>query len=295
MFWLGFWITVCVVGACGVAVTASAVAFERRVHAESSALLASAAEPARIDRARWPGLPAAVARYAQLALGRSDRPVRSVRLVQRGGFRPKLDGAWMSIRGEQYFSADPPAFVWWGRVRAAPGVWIDARDRVVAGEGNMLVKLASAITLADSSGPELDQGALLRLLGEMPWFPSALFDPRYVSWEAIDERRARATLRLSGREVSGVFEFGADGLPARFTCERYRDLGGGKSELTPFLGESSDYRQVDGMLVPHRVVGSWYVGGRFQPYARFEVERVEYDAPDRAAAPATAAALGAVP
>lgn len=55
----------------------------------------------------------------------------------------------------------------------APGLWIDARDKVFAGEGRMTVKLASTITIADASGPELDQGALVRLLGEMVWFPTS--------------------------------------------------------------------------------------------------------------------------
>jgi hypothetical protein len=41
--------------------------------------------------------------------------------------------------------------------------------------------------LANSTGPQLDRGALLRLLGEMTWFPTALVDSRYVRWR-IDGR-----------------------------------------------------------------------------------------------------------
>ena len=78
--------------------------------------------------------------------------------------------------------------------------------------------------------------------------------------------------------MKGGFEFGDEGLPARFTAERFRDLGGGKSVLTPFLGEFRDYRRVDGMLVPHEMVGSWVIDGNPEPYARFRVAQMEIDA-----------------
>jgi hypothetical protein len=218
-----------------------------------------------------------VRRYLDLALGRRDLFIRTAAMRHGGTFRPKLDGAWLPIGGEQYFATDPPGFVWWGRVRIGPGLWVDARDRSFQGAGSMRIRAESLFTLADASGPELDQGALLRLLGEMTWFPTAFLDDRHVAWTAVGEARARATLRVGGREVAGLFEFGADGLPARFLADRYRDLGGGRTALTPFVGETADYREVGGLLVPHRMTAAWEIDGRPAPYARFLVERLEYD------------------
>jgi hypothetical protein len=183
------------------------------------------------------------------------------------------------MRGRQYFAADPPGFVWWGRVRVAPGVWIDARDKVIDGQGGMKVVLESTKTLQDVTGPSLDQGALIRLLGELVWMPTALVDDRYVTWEAIDESRARARLRVNGREVMAVFHFGPDGLPSRFTADRHRDLGNGQSALTPFVGELRDWREVDGLHVPFAVEASWILDGRPFTFARFQVEAVEFDRP----------------
>src|SRR5438128_6409879 len=116
-------------------------------------------------------LPAPVRRYLARAIGRRGIAVRTVRLRHGGLFRTTLDGSWVPIRGEQYFSAAPPGFVWRGRIRIAPGLWVDARDRSVDGAGSMRISFESTFTLADSSGAELDQGALLRLLGGMTWFP----------------------------------------------------------------------------------------------------------------------------
>jgi len=48
--------------------------------------------------------------------------------------------------------------------------------------------------------------------------------------------------------------------------------------MTPWSGEYGDYREVDGLLVPHQVTVSWEIDGRRLPYARFLIERIEYDA-----------------
>lgn len=47
--------------------------------------------------------------------------------------------------------------------------------------------------------------------------------------------------------------------------------------LTPWSGDIADYREVDGLLVPHQMIASWDVGGQHIPYLRFLVERLEFD------------------
>jgi hypothetical protein len=280
MVWTLFWAVVVVVGSFGLLASVNRIRFTRRVASEARALLAlSSAEPLPVDRARLDALPSPVRRYLVKALGSREAAVRSARVHHAGTFRTTLEGKWLPIQGEQYFGTEPPGFIWWGRIAMMPGLWVEARDRSVGGEGNMLVLAESTFTLADARGPELDQGALLRVLGEMVWFPTALLDGRYVTWDPIDDRRATATLRVGGRTVAGVYEFGEDGLPAAFRADRYRDLGGGRSSLTPFLGEWADYRDESGLLVPHRMTAAWQVAGQPIPYARFLVERIDYEVP----------------
>jgi hypothetical protein len=48
--------------------------------------------------------------------------------------------------------------------------------------------------------------------------------------------------------------------------------------LTAWWGEYGDYREIEGLLVPHQVSVSWPVDGQRIPYARFLVERPELDA-----------------
>lgn len=278
MLWIAVGVASAAAGALALVVASQGARFERRVASDARRLFAAGGE----GRPR-PGapevLPAPVRRYLEVsgALGRA--PVRSVRLRHGGRFRASLDGGWLPVRGAQYFTTDPPGLVWWGRIRMAPGLWVDGRDISMGGEGNMLVRAASTVTIADSRGPEIDQGALQRLLGEMAWFPTALADERYVTWAPLDETSARANLRVGGREAAVTFHFGPDGLPARISAERFRDVKG-KGVLTPWSGGCADYREVDGLRVPFRMIGSWTVDGREVQYVDFEVEAVEYDRPE---------------
>jgi Family of unknown function (DUF6544) len=261
----------------GVVASLNSFRFARRVAREAEDMWAGAGAPRPVDRRRIDGLPAPVRAYLGKALGGRVQGVRTVRFRHGGRFRTKLDGPWRPIRGEQYESAAPPGFLWWGRLRAAPGFWVDARDRSVNGVGGMLVSIASSVTIADRAGPEMDQGSLLRLLSDLVLFPTALLDERYVTWSGVDEAHARATLHLNGREVTGVFAFGEDGLPHRFSAERYFDTGRGRAELRSWSGDYGDYREAEAMLVPHHFVGYWHVDGKRIPYVDFQLERPEYD------------------
>jgi len=276
MWWVAGWALVAVVGACGVVASTNSVRFERRVAREVREM-ETAAEAPILDRSRLAALPAPVQRYLNKALGARQGAIRTVRLRHGGTFRPSLQGSWFPIRGEQHFTTAPPGFIWWGRVRIFPGLWIDARDRSVNGAGSMFVTAESTFTIADSRGPQLDQGALVRLLAEMPWLPTAFLDSRYVRWAAVDDHRASATLQVNDVTATGLFEFGADELPSTFSAERFFDAGDGKPVMTPFVGRFTDYRPVDGVLVPHRAVAAWIVEGTSQEYVRFDVERLEFD------------------
>jgi hypothetical protein len=215
-----------------------------------------------------------VSRYRELAVG-PRTPARTLKMRHGGTFCTSPAARPQAIHGTQMFTADPPGFVWTGRIRMAPGVWIDARDMTSGGKGSMRVLLDDTVTLADARGPALDQGSALRLLAEMPWYPTALFDSRFVTWEPIDDARARSTLTIDGTTVSGVFEFGPDGLPAHMTGQRFTDRG----DLVPWGGVYRDYRRVSGMLVPFEVEVSWQLESGPFTYAHWMIESMEYDEP----------------
>jgi hypothetical protein len=87
------------------------------------------------------------------------------------------------------------------------------RDTYINGRGRMFIKAGGLVAVADGTGPKFDQGTALRFLGEIIWFPSGALAP-YITWEPIDEWRARATLTFKDVSVGADFEFDERG---RFT------------------------------------------------------------------------------
>jgi len=129
MWWVALWSLVAVFGTIGMVASASSVRFGRRVTREAAVLLTTATEASRIAHRAIGDVPAPVRRDLIKAVGRRKLGIRTVRLRDGGTFRQSLDGAWLPIRGSQYFTVSPPGFIWWGRVRVAPGL-----GRAVSGE-----------------------------------------------------------------------------------------------------------------------------------------------------------------
>jgi hypothetical protein len=230
--------------------------------------------------ARWDALPEPVRRYLSYAIPKGTPAIGAVRLKHDGFFRTKPDQRWFPIQGEQYFTAGKPGFVWNATIRPARLVWIEARDRLQADRGNMLVKFCSTFTIADASGAEIDQGSKLRWLGEAVWFPYGLVGDQ-IQWEAIDERSAKATLLGDGPPVSATFEVDQEGKIVCLRATRYRDIGGGNAVLTPWIGRYAGYRDFNGLRVPSSIEAVWsFQDGEFS-YARFRVTNLEYNVPER--------------
>lgn len=220
-------------------------------------------------------LPPPVRRYLALAVG--DRPpaIRRARLEHAGTF--DAGSGWRPFRSVQQVAVRPPGFVWDATIRLAPLVRMRVRDAYLGGEGRMLGALAGLVPLVRQRGtPAMAEASLQRWLAEAPWFPTALGPGGGVRWRAIDDRSAEAAIEDRGVRAAVVFHFGADGLIARMTARRWRDVRG-TPVLTAWEGVSRDYRRLGGLLVPTDGEVAWRVGGRLAPYWRARMVRAEYE------------------
>jgi hypothetical protein len=226
--------------------------------------------------ARRDSLPQAVRQYLRYAIPEGRPVVRAVRLKHEGFFRTKPDQRWLQIQGEQYFTVGKPGFVWNATIRPVPLLWIEARDRLLAYRGNMLVKFYSTFTIADASGAEIDQGSGLRWLAEAVWFPYGFVGDQ-IHWEPTDEFSAKAILVGEGLPVNATFEVDQEGKIVCLRADRYRDIGDGKTVLTPWIGRCADYRDFNGFRVPSSIEAGWSLPDGEFSYARFRVINLEYN------------------
>jgi hypothetical protein len=200
----------------------------------------------------------------------------AVRLRQEGELRLG-DRGWVPFTAEEYYTTDPPGFVWSVRLEMAPLVAVVGRDAYVAGRGSMDMRLLGLFPVARDRGPDMDRGDLLRYLNEIMWFPAGVLSP-YITWDAIDASSARATMSYAGVSAPATFFFDEQGRLSNMVADRVdRHDGRVNSWSTPI----TDYGEFGGVWVP--VAGEAVYAresGDF-PYIRVRVTALEYDRPER--------------
>ena len=259
------------------AVLAGARRFSRLVRADVEAMLAKAATPPPrlVTEGMLRGLPEPVRRYLTYT-GIVGQPfVGTARLAQAGRMRPNPGQPWFPLRAEQHYSVRPPGFVWDAAIQAGPLPVVLARDTYREGAGNMLITAAGLYPIADVRGAEMDQGALMRYLSEMIWFPTA-FLGNNVSFEPVDDRSARVTLTDRGRNVSATMFFDEAGRFVDLVAERYRSVDGGSS-LERWSTPMDEYGELAGLRLPVRGRAVWKLADGDLEYIDVTVTELQYN------------------
>lgn len=233
--------------------------------------------PHIVSEADLEGLPEPVRRYLRYTQIIGKERIRAVRLKQAGFMRTNQDQKWMPAKAEQYYTVDPPAFIWYGIVKFLPLLGIVGRDKFHEGKGHMLIKLLSLFTVVDAKGLEIDQGALVRYFSEIIWFPTAYLSD-FISWEPIDAKSARGTIKIHGMAASAVFHFNDDGQLTNFVAKRYWSADGEyvlETWSTPIL----EYAEINGIMVPVKGEAVWNLSSGDFSYFKVEITDIEYNQP----------------
>jgi len=133
------------------------------------------------------------------------------------------------------------------------------------------------VNIVDAKGPEYDQGELLRWLGECIWFPAALLPGEYISWSAAGSSTAMLNMKYRGLSVYYKVSFNERDEISRMETKRYMD----GSRLETWIGVPSDYREINGTVIPVQIEGAWNLDTGYFAYARFKLEEIEYNRPEK--------------
>jgi hypothetical protein len=250
--------------------------FYNRATIESKRILQQVhADKAILTIDKLAGLPACVQNWI-IKSGAVDKEItQSVYLAQKGFMSIKPGSKYMPAVAEQYFNITNPSFVWTVKVDMMQGVQMTGRDKLENGHGNMLIKLYSLITFANGTGDAIDQGTMLRYLGEICWFPSAAVQP-YISWEEINKNSARATMKLGKQTVSAVFTFDDDGKLIRTHAMRYMGMGKDARLLEWFI-PCTEWKTFEGIRVPSKGNAIWKLKDGDFNYYQWEITGIQYN------------------
>ncbi len=199
-----------------------------------------------------------------------------VEMTMSGEFRRPLTEGFSPTTAEQTTAIGVPALMFSARTTMAPGLWARAYDAYSNGEMEMKAKVLSTLTVVDETEtPELNQTSLQRWLLESPLYPAALLPGGPVRWESIDDTRARAVVAADGYEAAMVATFRPDGSLESFDAEHDGDL------TTAYHGSGehvmrTDYRPVDGMMIPHGFTIARAADGELHPFWIGEIETIRF-------------------
>ena len=126
-------------------------------------------------------LPAPIQRYMNYTGVVGKEIPKSIELKYTGRFRQSTEQPWMRMIADQFYTTDPSSFVWQAKFKMMGIPLLGVTDRFENGKGSMLGKLAGIFTIFDVKDHEaLDQGAMMRYLNEMMWFPAAYFNEKFI-------------------------------------------------------------------------------------------------------------------
>ncbi len=266
--------------AIAVLVAGSDARFQRETDGTVRALLSGVptSSSAIVTHQELEPLPTPVRQWLE-ASGVVGKPrPRTVRLKQRGLLRTSPDQDYMPAVAHQYFRTDEPGFVWRVRVKMMHVLPVAGRDSYLDGRGRMLIKAASLVPVVDAAGEKIDQGTLLRFLGEIVWFPSAALSP-HIRWEAIDATSARATMTYEGVTGSAVFSFDERGRFVSMSTERYMGSGA-DARLERWFTQATEWREMGGVVIPVQGDVIWKLASGDFSYYRWELTELEFDPPE---------------
>ncbi|MGI6453564.1 MAG: DUF6544 family protein [Syntrophomonadaceae bacterium] len=268
-----------ILGLAVVIIVTASYSFQSKVKAEVKELFRDYGGPqySIVSQEDLHGLPAPVQRWLKRSNVIGKEMVKTVRLTQAGQMRTSADQAWMPFTAQQYFNVEKPGFIWYARINPAPLVHIAGRDKYYEGQGHMLIKIMSLANVANASGKEMNQGALVRYLAETIWYPAAALS-EYIQWETIDENSARATMEYEGTKASGVFTFDLEGNVISFTAKRFREVKG-QYTLDDWFVRAGDYKEFGGIRIPSRGIVKWQLPEGDFEWLQVEITNLEYNKP----------------
>lgn len=206
----------------------------------------------RYDALELDGLPAPVQRYFRTVLRDGQPIVIAIRVEQMGSMNLSATGEqWKPFTARQRVVTRRPGFVWDAAIQFAPGVTVHVHDAYLAGEGVLHPSVMGLYALGRlRGGGDLAKGELMRYLAEAVWYPTALLPSQGVRWQAVDDRRADATLTDGPLSVTMRVAFNNAGLMETVTFAARGAMQGDTLVLLPWEGRFSDYAERSGMRVP---------------------------------------------
>jgi hypothetical protein len=225
---------------------------------------------------RYSNLPEPIKKWLERSGADKANNIESVYLEQNIEMKLSPEQKdWTLAEAQQHFTTNPPAFIWSVDLTMYGVANVVGRDKFYNGKGEMLIKLLSIIPVANAKeSSKTDQASLQRYLAEIVWFPTAALS-KYITWESIDSRSAKATLEYNGTSGSGIFLFDENGDFKSFTADRYKDVE--DKEPKKWIVNANRIEERNGIRIPVECEVKWELDKGDWTWLKLEISEIEYN------------------
>ncbi len=235
------------------------------------------ADPPRFDAAMVAALPEPARRYFAFAI-LPGTPLYTVAEIAMGGefsLGSRDDPRYQPMEARQILAA-PAGFVWTLRL---PGM-LSGSDYGALG-GSWTRFRAFALVPVARMGGDVDhrRAAFGRYIAEAVfWTPAALLPGPGVRWDSLGTDRARVTVTAAGLAQAVDVTVDSTGRPVDVQFMRWSNANAEQQyRLQPFGGVLSDFREVQGFRLPHRVeAGNMFGTDAYFAFYKAVVTRIEF-------------------
>lgn len=243
--------------------------FSLRFKKQVTTLLANVEKTNKVySVAQLEGLPAPVQRYFKHVLLEGQPEINTVRLTHSGFFKTDLKKDFTKINGEQYFSANPPQFIWKGETSL-----FTARDFYIDGKGGLIATIGNVYNIVNAKGSQYDEGELQRWLAESVWFPTNLLPSDNVQWSAIDELTAKLLFHYKSVKFEFIVNFNADAEIVQIEGLRHMT----ETKIEKWICKMTNYKTVNQVKIPFAAQAIWKIDDIEYCYAKFEVQTIAFN------------------
>jgi hypothetical protein len=229
-----------------------------------------------VTEAQLAALPAAVRSYMRFCGVSASQPKDWAFCIGwRGRFRLAANRPWMPIEAVQYDLRFPVARIFHMKARMKGILPVLARDTYANGRGHMLAKVADLVTVADGTGPELDQSELVTWLNDCILFAPSMLLGSATRWSQVDERAFNVSFSDHRCTVTARVSIDERGAPVNFeTTDRFLNDPDDPTHPLIRAGWSTpveSWQRIGSRDYPARANATWHLASGEYTYAEFEL------------------------
>jgi len=228
-------------------------------------------------------LPAPVQRYLRATGAVGQARVYNFRARWTGRIRSDASAPYMPIAAEQVNTLGVDSQRFFKMTATMKGLPVDIYHRFVGADATFRVRLLSLFPMVNAQGPELNRAETVTLLNDLCLLaPAALLDPA-LTWQPLDEHRARVTFTRGAQTVRAELRFDDAGELVDFTSDdRLRAAPDGRSfTRTRWSTPAGSYREFGGRRVTSQASALWHAPTGTFAYAELALQDITYNVVSR--------------